>query len=302
MQISNSGPNTPRGKATVARNALAHGLRSALPVLPGVEHENDWKRHRAGVLRALSPSGDLEVLLADRVAVTFWRLRRVVRYETAMAAADPAANDPYLGSAGQFPDPDADSLADPSESAGASPLRNIQESLDVDRRDAERLRRFRALPDDASLPDADACGLLILVNLYASRLPLDSFTVPGIPAGQRITSHTPWTAALARRVIQTIGFQVGRDPEDLLELAIERTERRIADHVSSLALHRQAAARAQRTRLLPPPEAVERVIRYEAHLSRQLYAALHELEACQSRRTGRPAPLARLELSGIPES
>jgi hypothetical protein len=33
-------------------------------------------------------------------------------------------------------------------------------------------------------------------------------------------------------------------------------------------------------------EALKKVVRYEAHLSRQLYKALHELEALQTRRLG----------------
>ena len=36
---------------------------------------------------------------------------------------------------------------------------------------------------------------------------------------------------------------------------------------------------------------LELLQRYEAHLSRQLYKALHELEAMKARRRGEPAPL-----------
>jgi hypothetical protein len=38
---------------------------------------------------------------------------------------------------------------------------------------------------------------------------------------------------------------------------------------------------------------------YEAHLSRGLRKALHELEALQARRTGSAAPLARLDVDGL---
>ncbi len=54
-----------------------------------------------------------------------------------------------------------------------------------------------------------------------------------------------------------------------------------------------------RERLLPRVEILEKVGRYEAHLSRQLYAALHELEALQTKRAGGVAPLARLDVQGI---
>jgi hypothetical protein len=35
------------------------------------------------------------------------------------------------------------------------------------------------------------------------------------------------------------------------------------------------------------------------HLSRQLYKALHELEALQAKRAGGTAPLARLDVQGL---
>jgi hypothetical protein len=49
-------------------------------------------------------------------------------------------------------------------------------------------------------------------------------------------------------------------------------------------------------------KALEKAARYEAHLSRQLYKATHELEALQARRKGGSAPLARLDVQGLSES
>lgn len=51
------------------------------------------------------------------------------------------------------------------------------------------------------------------------------------------------------------------------------------------------------SRVLPPEDATEKVIRYETHLSRQLWATLHELEALQKRRAGEASPLARVEVN-----
>ncbi len=53
---------------------------------------------------------------------------------------------------------------------------------------------------------------------------------------------------------------------------------------------------------LPGQEEVPKIVRQEAHLSRQLYQALHELEALQARRRGQAAPLARVDVHGLPES
>ena len=48
--------------------------------------------------------------------------------------------------------------------------------------------------------------------------------------------------------------------------------------------------------LLPDDVALEKIMRYEAHLSRLLKHALHELEALQERRRGNAAPLARIDI------
>src|SRR5262249_10863821 len=51
-----SGPRTAAGKARASQNAVRHGLRSLLPVLPG-EKARDWEEHQAGILRSLTPLG-----------------------------------------------------------------------------------------------------------------------------------------------------------------------------------------------------------------------------------------------------
>jgi hypothetical protein len=56
-----------------------------------------------------------------------------------------------------------------------------------------------------------------------------------------------------------------------------------------------------RERILPDDKTLEKIARYEAHLSRQLYQALHELENLQKHRTtGEGGPLTRLDVQGLP--
>jgi hypothetical protein len=80
--LGSTGPRTPKGKAIVARNAVTHGLTGAAPVIAGIEREEDWQDFRDGVISYLAPQGCLEQALAERVALSFWRLQRVARYET----------------------------------------------------------------------------------------------------------------------------------------------------------------------------------------------------------------------------
>jgi len=50
-----------------------------------------------------------------------------------------------------------------------------------------------------------------------------------------------------------------------------------------------------------PAPSLDKITRYEAHLSRQFYQAKHELEVLQKQRRGEPTPLARLDVQGAPE-
>jgi hypothetical protein len=76
-----TGPRSPAGKAVVALNGTKHGLLSRESLIKGeseVELVDFGKRLRA----KLAPVGELELLLADRVVSTAWRLRRLVAVET----------------------------------------------------------------------------------------------------------------------------------------------------------------------------------------------------------------------------
>jgi selenocysteine lyase/cysteine desulfurase len=60
-----------------------------------------------------------------------------------------------------------------------------------------------------------------------------------------------------------------------------------------------------RERILPDVKTLEKITRYEAHLSRQLFQCLHELENLQKHRTtGDGVPLLRMDVQGSisPES
>jgi hypothetical protein len=75
-----TGPRTAEGKATVARNAIKHGLLARDAVVRG-EDPDDFEAHRQAVLAELAPVGVLESVLAERVAGLIWRLRRAERLQ-----------------------------------------------------------------------------------------------------------------------------------------------------------------------------------------------------------------------------
>jgi len=81
MSNRSGGPNTSAGKAVTRCNATKSGIYSVTPVVPAFEREADWQAHRAGVFDDLQPEGYMQEIIAERIAIKSWRLRRLVRYE-----------------------------------------------------------------------------------------------------------------------------------------------------------------------------------------------------------------------------
>src|SRR5215203_169437 len=96
--------------------------------------------------------------------------------------------------------------------------------------------------------------------------------------------------------VEVIAGHVSLDPDDLLDKATYQAgyEARHAAHKKE-EMEREISRKA-RERILPDETTLVKISRYEAHLSRQLYQALHELENLQKHRTtGEGVPLLRLD-------
>jgi selenocysteine lyase/cysteine desulfurase len=102
-----------------------------------------------------------------------------------------------------------------------------------------------------------------------------------------------------RGCVEAIAAYVSLDPDDLLDLATYKAgcEARGAA-IRKDEMEREIASKV-RERILPDEKTLEKISRYEAHLSRQLYQALHELENLQKHRTtGEGVPLLRMDVQG----
>lgn len=75
--MTRTGPRTARGKATSRRNAWKHGILSIAVVLDEAEDAREWQAHVDGIFESLRPEGHLEHMLAERVAIALWKMRRV---------------------------------------------------------------------------------------------------------------------------------------------------------------------------------------------------------------------------------
>jgi hypothetical protein len=293
--MTKGGPATQEGKEVVRWNATRHGMRSPAPVVPGVEKEEDWEEHRDGVLDSLQPEGHLELVLAERVALLTWRLHRVTRYETEAIALfqerveEDLAKERRFGSGPDHPDA----------------VRGNAMSAKEEHR---LVKRFVKIEEDKPLSSFDAdlviwgaleCADKVAEGEVESEELLESISVPGLPDYASWEGYEGWTAGMVRAVIEKIAQATDEEPKDLLDAAtrnarfkMERTK--LEAQKVELDLRNMA-----RERLLPDEKTLEKVARYEAHLSRLFHKALHELEALQIRRSGSVAPLARLDVDGL---
>ena len=79
-----TGPTTIEGKKRSSRNAWKHGIYSQAVVLPEFEDTRAWEAHCNAMFESLEPVGHLEHLLAERIAIIFWKQRRLEFHHTAM--------------------------------------------------------------------------------------------------------------------------------------------------------------------------------------------------------------------------
>ena len=84
-----TGPTTPSGKATVAQNALKHGLLARAALLPddGAAATRALAALATSLHTELKPEGPVEHALVDRIVATLWRLRRLAHVEAGLFAA-----------------------------------------------------------------------------------------------------------------------------------------------------------------------------------------------------------------------
>jgi hypothetical protein len=161
------------------------------------------------------------------------------------------------------------------EDAKAQEASGVAEEFLLADRDERRDELMDSLPgilEDAYLSDVDytAGQLMKKIEWLAVRERTRDIDAPGDE------SLTPGEWLIERM------YTTARHNYLLAEAKVENVQKQLVEK--------------RRQRILPPDTDLEKINRYEAHLSRQMYQALHELEALQKRRGGEVTPLARVDL------
>jgi hypothetical protein len=271
-----TGPKTAEGKANSKMNAIKHGILSSQVVVQGLqvrERRKDFQELRKRLWEELAPVGTMEEMLVDRIATAHWRMRRALMAEAgeivlsvdgghwARTKREPAAFEPLFKGM-------RDAVTEMEQSArGLAGLVDALEELHGDvTREGElteaALGRFRE-----RLGGTDNSLARELAELRKA------LTTSSDPAGGDAVREEQ------RRLV--LGRIEGRLNlyRELSEECEEREEK-------------EEAAR-QAAEVLPAPAVVDKVLRYEGTVERQLYRAMNQLERLQRRRNGEaiPAPI-----------
>src|SRR6476659_4112796 len=97
---NSTGPRTDTGKAVVALNGITHGLLSRHVLIKG-ESEADLVGFEKRLRAQLAPVGELELLFADRVVSSAWRLRRALAVEAFLFDKEDTPDRAFAGYAAQ---------------------------------------------------------------------------------------------------------------------------------------------------------------------------------------------------------
>jgi hypothetical protein len=296
-----------------ALSALKHGVTAG--VLP---HERKaWQRHLEAVRAELQPVGAVEEALVERVALALWRLRRVAAWEAGLLAdARDHVHETYSFSRSLAPDNPPhhrqaaavnvlrqtmrhwpiDPLAGPLEIVGEASGFILSERERI----ADLKRALAALDDPAQLAtlDDDASGMAAIALIDG----LDALEKAALAARWGIEPEKIGEIELTAEdfpiLLELVGIERARA---VLERQLRVTKLRVSLAERALEIYHQATAERQE-RARPDFDELAKLQRYEAHLERTLYRALHQLEALQARRRGEAAPLGRIEVYGLDES
>ena len=267
-----TGPRTAHGRDVSKMNALKHGFLSEATVIRGKharESERQFRNLRKSFWEHLVPVGPLEEMLVDQIVTANWRLRRALKVEAGEIALNVddgqwkrSRRNMMLESLGW------EVFGDPSHG-----MRNSSIGNSLMRRQLAAVRacveKENELTEAAILQNVSFHGkpYELTVDLQNLRTQLQS-NPEGLAADALRDRQKAAALKFIDRELNSISWN--------LDVCVE--------HEENEEEARQASA------MLPPPEVLEKLMRYETKLERQLYRAMNQLERLQRLRKGEQVP------------
>jgi hypothetical protein len=297
--LRSTGPKTLRGKRTVSRNAIKHGLLAREVVITAGDGEESLEEFHAlveGLENSYQPVGVIEEALVQMIATALWRKARVLRAEN------------------------GEIRKQLDSSAADRALRNSDKgNFDLALAEME-LRLYNAEnPTDQKVSTMDRlfAAQVAQSNLREHRSGLEYLSALLEGAKSEIQNHGYISEKLRKKIFSAFcfwdyGFALGclsagparggmKDPVSKTETSNADIIAILENRLESLGTFKEyvfereklAVDAEARSFSLPSADATDKLLRYEAHFDRQLYRAMDELERLQRRRKGENIPPPR---------
>ncbi len=270
--LKSTGPKTPRGRAVSKMNALQHGILSREVLVRGLNlHENSRELDALSerFWQELKPAGPVEEMLVDQIVTTHWRLRRALRAESGEIVLS----------------------VDQGQWARGRPQMELRWTL------------WESFADPIASMEESVWGIHLLEkfldDVQSAVEKTGGLTEAAI---QEFVQHFHKPNRLTRG-LQELRLKLRENPEGLQAAALqERNNKKALAYLNKeLAMlgwlkaacqkreaneeqARQAAA------VLPAPEVLDKILRYETKLERQMFRAMIQLERLQRMRHGEAVP------------
>jgi hypothetical protein len=304
--LRSTGPKTERGKRTVAGNAIKHGFLAREVVITagdGKESLEEFHDFVEQLCEDYEPIGVVEESLVQTIAMCWWRKARVIRAENGeirkpldTLAVDRAQRNSEKGNRdlaslestlGLF---SAENQADRPvlTRAGASALREAQRDLDKSHVGLSFLTLLlqtakSEIASDGYISEENRHKIYFAFCHWDYYFALACFLC-GPPKEKK--EERPSEKVADEQVVDE-----QTDKKDVIAAAIDDWLERISTLKRHATVRESLAADAEaRSFSLPPADATDKLIRYEAHLDRQLYRAMDQLERLQRQRRGENVP------------
>lgn len=257
--LKSTGPRSSAGKARASKNAVRSGVYSLCPVIAGVEKEEDWQAFRRAMMESLKPVAEIENVLVERITLIAWRLRRVIRAETATLQAE------------------AEQLREP--------VRKLEDSRGWKVSIGELLTKLSAADDDAEFSE-DEAELVLWRALGTATDESSDFEleVAFEPYWEALGTPQRWTAGGIRRLVADLADQHEWTMGDLMVRMQADATSDCDSYRAEMDTKHAKLCQDQSACLIPREETLAKIGRYESHLSREMFRCLHELQRVQAER------------------
>jgi hypothetical protein len=266
------GPKTLAGRETARMNALKHGLFAKSVLVQGLnirESRHEFSDLYRRFWDDLQPVGAVEEMLVDQIVTTHWRWRRALLAESGEIALSVDQGRQDRKSKPEF-------LLQEWKLA-QNPIVRMKESVFGLWFLIDKLLKLRAGVEDTG--ELQPASVLALTEFLGDK-----------------------PNSLARGV-QALFLKLQENPEKLPEAALRERNQKLAlayldKELNALETQKHACeareAQEERSRqaasVLPSQPVLEKIIRYESKLERQLYRAMAQLERLQRTRQGEVVP------------